>query len=135
MAFISQDKKKEISTQLTPILKKHGVKATLSIRNHMVLVLTIREGAVDFMESFGNVNHQVAPPTYIDVNPYHYQNHFDGPSLNFLNEAFHVLNHGNWDKSDISTDYFNVGWYVEVHIGKWNKPYRCTNQVGNSPGT
>jgi len=21
------------------------------------------------------------------------------------------------------TDYFNVGWYIDVNIGKWNKPY------------
>jgi len=34
-----------------------------------------------------------------------------------------VMNTGNWDKSDIQTDYFNVGWYVDVNIGKWNKPY------------
>jgi hypothetical protein len=33
------------------------------------------------------------------------------------------MNDGNWDKSDIQSDYFNVGWYVDVNIGKWNKPY------------
>jgi hypothetical protein len=33
------------------------------------------------------------------------------------------MNAGNWDKSDIQTDYFNVGWYIDVNIGKWNKPY------------
>jgi hypothetical protein len=33
------------------------------------------------------------------------------------------MNDGNFDKSDIQSDYFHVGWYVSVNIGKWNKPY------------
>jgi hypothetical protein len=34
------------------------------------------------------------------------------------------MNTGNWDESDIQTDYFNVGWYVDVKIGSWQKPYK-----------
>jgi hypothetical protein len=33
------------------------------------------------------------------------------------------LNTGNHDNSDSQTDYFDVGWYVDVKVGKWNKPY------------
>jgi hypothetical protein len=33
------------------------------------------------------------------------------------------MNMGNHDNSDIMTDYFDVGWYVDVNIGLWNKPY------------
>jgi hypothetical protein len=29
----------------------------------------------------------------------------------------------NHDNSDIMTDYFDVGWYVNIYVGKWNKPY------------
>lgn len=46
-----------------------------------------------------------------------------GQALEFLKKAFAVLNNGNHDNSDISTDYFDVGWYVNVRIGEWNKPY------------
>ena len=60
---------------------------------------------------------------YDDVNPYHFQNHYDGVALEFMKEIFVAMNDGNWDKSDIQTDYFNVGWYVDVNIGKWDKPY------------
>jgi hypothetical protein len=31
---------------------------------------------------------------------------------------------GNHDKSDVMTDYFNVGWYIDINIGKWDKPYK-----------
>jgi hypothetical protein len=30
---------------------------------------------------------------------------------------------GNHDRSDIQSDYFDVGWYVDVNIGSWNRPY------------
>ena len=59
----------------------------------------------------------------VDVNPYWYQEHFSGKAKNFLTEVFTVMNKGNHDNSDIQTDYFDVGWYVNVNIGKWNKPY------------
>jgi hypothetical protein len=22
------------------------------------------------------------------------------------------------------TDYFDVGWYIDINVGKWNKPYQ-----------
>jgi hypothetical protein len=24
------------------------------------------------------------------------------------------------------TDYFDVGWYIEINVGKWNKEYNLT---------
>jgi hypothetical protein len=29
----------------------------------------------------------------------------------------------NHDNSDIMTDYFDVGWYLNINVGGWNKPY------------
>jgi hypothetical protein len=34
------------------------------------------------------------------------------------------MNNGNWNNSRIEVDYFDVGWYIDVNIGKWNKPYK-----------
>jgi hypothetical protein len=33
---------------------------------------------------------------------------------------------GNHDRSDSMTDYFDVGWYISINVGKWNKPYEMT---------
>jgi hypothetical protein len=33
------------------------------------------------------------------------------------------MNVGNHDRSDIQSDYFDVGWYVDVNVGAWNQPY------------
>jgi hypothetical protein len=35
-----------------------------------------------------------------------------------------AMNDGNWDNSDPQTDYFNVGWYSYIKIGRFGKPYK-----------
>jgi hypothetical protein len=27
------------------------------------------------------------------------------------------------------TDYFDVGWYIDIKIGKWDKPYNFTGEI------
>ena len=34
-----------------------------------------------------------------------------------------AMNIGNHDNSDLQTDYYDVGWYVNLQFGRWNKPY------------
>ena len=34
------------------------------------------------------------------------------------------MNDGNHDNSEIQYDYFDVGWYIDVNIGRWNQPYQ-----------
>ena len=58
------------------------------------------------------------------INNYWYQDHFTGKSLEFLNKLVPLMMVGNHDNSDIMTDYFDVGWYIDINIGRWNKPYQ-----------
>ena len=131
MAYYSQERKAKIAPQIKAILKKYNVKGSLSVENHMTVVLTIRSGKLDFIENFNTtgLNRPVGSVamSYIGVNPYHYTSHFSGECLDFLSEVMSVLNEGNHDNSDIQTDYFDVGWYVDINIGKWNKPYILEN--------
>ena len=136
MAYMSQDRKTKIAPVVKAICKKYGVKGSLSVRSHSTLCLTIKSGSIDFIGNSNKVcgksHYQVAngfkPNTsgYCDVNPYWYQDHYDGKALRFLKEVLAAMNDGNYDHSDIQTDYFNVGWYVNVNIGRWNQPYQLT---------
>ena len=129
---MNQERKAERAPAIKAILKKYNVKGSLAVRNHMTLVLNIKSGAIDFI---GNFNKTVSSDFYLsargftpaekslDVNPYHYQDHFSGDAKAFMQEVFAVMNSGNHDRSDIQSDYFDVGWYVDVNIGQWNKPY------------
>jgi hypothetical protein len=130
MAYMNQEKKARISALLKPVLNKYGVKGTLAVRNHMTIVLNIKAGAIDFIQNYlETVGDRCSDKAYVenrrslDVNPYHYQNHFSGTAKQFLSEVLMAMNAGNHDNSDIQTDYFDVGWYVDVNIGQWNKPY------------
>ena len=121
MAYMNQEKKAKIAPQVKAILKKYNVKASLAVSNHMTLVLNVKQGPIDFINDFGNS--EDAAKFGIQVNPYHYKSHFTGKSVKFLEEVITAMNDGNHDRSDIQSDYFDVGWYVDVNIGQWNKPY------------
>ena len=134
MAYMNQERKQKIAKTLKPILAKYKVKGSLSVRNHMSIVLTLKSGAIDFIGNSnrvcGNDHYQVArgfkPTTsgYDQVNPYWFQDHYDGKAKAFLTEAFKALKSADWyDESNAMIDYFNIAYYVDINIGKWDKPY------------
>jgi len=124
MAYVSQELKAKIAPKVKAILKKYKVKGSLAVNHHSTLVLNIKEGALDMYKDFAKS--EDAEKFGIQVNPYWYKEHFSGKTKAFLSEVIPAMNDGNWDKSDIQSDYFNVGWYVSVNIGKWNKPYQLS---------
>jgi hypothetical protein len=137
MAYFNQQRKQERAPAIKAILKKYGIKGSLAVRNHSTFVLNVKSGSIDFIENFiqtdANVMHggkmsqdQIAyirKNKSLDVNVYWYKEHFSGKAKAFLQEVITTMNTGNHDNSDIQTDYFDVGWYVDVNIGTWNKPY------------
>lgn len=131
MAYMSQERKAKIAPAVKAILKKYGVKGTLAVRSHSTLVLNIKSGMIDFIENY-NKTVEARPGGFrtgspaencLDVNPYWYNEHFSGKALKFIDEIMRAMNTGNHNNSRIEVDYFDVGWYVDVNIGRWNKPY------------
>ena len=92
----------------------------------MELVLKISEGKIDFIKNINETNdrdHIIKDS--IDVNPYHFQNHFSGSARDFLAKAFAALKGEDYfNKSDVMTDYFHVSHYFSIQIGQWDKPYK-----------
>ena len=122
MAYVSQDLNAKLAPKIKAVLAKYGVKGSLAVRNHSTLVLNIKSGKIDFIGNFNSVNKNGSRFTpadgSIDVNPYWYHEHFSGKAKLFLAEILAAMNSGNHNNSDIQTDYFDVGWYVDVNIGK-----------------
>jgi ABC-type phosphate transport system auxiliary subunit len=110
------------------LCKKFGVNGSLSVDNHSLVRLTLHKGKLDFVGNYNanNKHRYDAEGGYIQVNHYHLDSHFKGDVLAFLTEANAILNQGNHNRSDVMSDYFDVGWYVNIHVGKWNKPYALT---------
>jgi len=126
---MTQEKKAALAPQIKSILKKHGLKGSLSVRNHSSLVLTITEGSIDFYENMletARENHRSTEymTKDIDVNPYWYHREFSGYPLEVVTELITAMNDGNHDNSNAQIDYFDVGWYIDMNIGKYSKPYQ-----------
>lgn len=141
MAYVS----KELKTKVAGLLKdefgantkadiaSRGFKYSLSVHNHSTLVLTISEGTLDFIgnyldtvkrEGYEYDRKDLAPVTYIDVNEYRIDRSFSGHIFEILNKIKDILNTDNYNNSDLMTDYHDVGHYISIRIGKWDKPYR-----------
>ena len=133
MAYVSQDLKAKLAPQIKAVLKKYGMKGTIAVRNHMTLVVNLKAGKLDLI---GNYNETVNENPrfkndmrprevvkYMDINRYWYHEHFTGECKAFLDELLPAMMTGNHDNSDIMTDYFDVGWYVDINVGQWDKPY------------
>ena len=122
MAYMNQDKKKVIASKLKPVLKKYGVKGTLSVRNHSSIVLNVKAGKIDFFKDYGD--QEDAKKFGIQVNPYWFHDHFEGKAKEFLADAFDALKSaGYYDNSDAQIDYFDTAYYYNINIGNWKKPY------------
>lgn len=137
---MSQETKAKIVAAVKPILKKYGLKGTFAVQNHSTIVLNIKSGKIDFVENYiatdANVSHgrkmaqdqidYIRKNKSLDVNPYWFHEHFSGNAKKALTEIFAAMKKaGNWfDNSDAQIDYFHTAYYVDVNIGKWNKPYQ-----------
>lgn len=138
MAYINQERKKQLEPAIKALLKEYGLKGSLRISHHSTLILTIAAGEIDFIGNYnetGERNHYRAiswcPATdYIQANHYHLDKTFSGRAFEALDKLRDAMMIGNHDRSDISSDYFDVGWWIAIHIGAWNKPYICTAPAG-----
>lgn len=125
---MNQEKKAKIAAAIKPLLKKYNLKGSLSVRNHMSIVLTIKSGSIDFIGNFNEYNassDRFNPATNsIDVNPYWYKDHFDGVAKAALSEIVPAMYSADYyDNSDSQSDYFDTAYYIDVNVGNWNKPY------------
>jgi hypothetical protein len=119
MAFISKEEKNAKAVLLRALGKRYGVSLTVVRHNHSTIVLNISKGKIDFFSEY-NLEDDSG---YIQVNHYRINYNFCGISQEFLNEAFRILNNGNYNNSDSMIDYFDIGFYIDINIGKFRKPY------------
>ena len=112
---MNQEKKSKIAAAIKPVLKKYGLKATLSVHNHSSICVNIKSGPIDF----GGDN--------VQVNPYWLDDHYSGTALKALKEIKKSLLVANYyDNTNAQIDYFDTAYYYHINVGKWNKPYQLT---------
>jgi hypothetical protein len=132
MAYMNQERKNQLAPGIKKVLADYGMKATIAT-DRFTIKINVKEGPLDLV---GDFNKTVASERerkgqkwtdmdYVDVNPYWFKNQFSNiDNLQFVEKLLMAANDGNWDKSDSQIDYFNVGWYVDLNIGRYDKPYK-----------
>ena len=119
MAYMNQEKKRVIAINLKKILPK-GWKVSLGVRNHSTICCTIKSAPVNLLANF---EERQIRENHVTVNHYYLENSFEGQTLETMKQINEALNTDNFNHSDIQTDYFHVGHYVDLQIGAWNKPF------------
>lgn len=138
MAYMNQEKKKQIVEKAKPILKKYGMKATFKCSTHSI-TCTLKSGSIDFIGNMNRERNDLLNPHKVDyealryryhfaINQYWYNEHYvDGPAKNFIREMNDAFKAADWyDRSDIQTDYFDTAYYYNLEVGSWGKPYILT---------
>ena len=118
MAYISQQDKKDLAPAIKAVLKTYGMKGTISINHHSSLVVTVQSGVLDFSDHFSHGD------GYIQVNTYHIDSWYSGTIKRFLQDLLKTMKGTKrYNNSDARVDYFDIAYYMDINIGKWNKPY------------
>jgi hypothetical protein len=111
MAYFSKEQKAAIAPKIKSLLSEYGMKGSLAIENYSRVVLNLKSGPIDFGKG------------YIQVNPYWVADHYSAKAREFLLKAVEILNTDNYNNSDSQSDYFDRGFYVSIHVGRWDRDY------------
>jgi hypothetical protein len=124
MAFMNQERKKRIAEDLKKVIPADW-KYSLKVRNHSTICLTIRQAPVDLLQEARNAGANIDKASMeYGLNPYYWDKLDWSPKVRkALQGIFDAMYKGNHDNSDPMTDYFDVGWYVDVQIGEWDNPF------------
>ena len=140
MAYMNQERKAQLAPAIRAVLKKYGVKGSISVHNHSSLEVTIKSGELDFISEANRFNREYAERTgqrfypvtdYYQANPYKGEDAYSDPTVGaFFKELTAAMRGDIWyDNSDIMTDYFDTAYYLYINIGRWDKPYAYTGAM------
>ena len=116
MAWMNQEKKKAIAAELKKVVPADW-KWTLGVRHHSTIVMTVAHTPKCVPDFFND------KPGDFSLNPYYPERGIHKEYHDTVKSILKALNLNNHDNSDAQTDYFDVGHYVELRFGLWNKPY------------
>ncbi len=89
MAWMSQEKKKALAPAIKAVLKKYGIKGSIAVRHHSTLVVNLKSGPVDFVNSVNPDKRSFdggIPEFHHQVNTYWIGEHWIGDAQALLME-------------------------------------------------
>lgn len=136
MAYVSVEMKAKLAPKIKAICKKYGVKASIAVRHHSTLVLNISSSKIDFIKNYNETVSQrndfrangfCEVKDDLQVNTCWAHEHFSGKAKKFFEEMIPAMKGPDYfDDSDSQVDYFHTSHYLDINIGRWNKPFKVT---------
>lgn len=137
MAYVSKEVIEQVRTDLKALNKKFDVKTTVAGLHGLTLRVTIAEGVIDFGSNMSDcvLNEWHAKPYKesrakylqeckgVNINHYYTDKQFSGIALEYIEKLIAIIKKQHWDESDAMTDYFHCSFYIDIKIGRWDKPY------------
>jgi hypothetical protein len=125
MAYITKEKTAEIRTKL----KKEFPEIKFSVRRetgsmYASLRVAIMKAPYEFIpqdaldEAGGTRDITFARTSWLDDSA------TGKIAKNILTRILDICNEGNYNNSRPEVDYFDVGWYCNITIGKWGQPFQ-----------
>ncbi len=129
---------KELKQMISAELKKAGIpkewKTSLSVRDCRYVRFSIKAAPVDLLKKINEKNArryyldgygQATPLNHVQMNHVGIED-FDGETYEIMHKIVLALNAFNYDNSDSQVDYFDCGYYANIHIGEIGEPFQVT---------
>ena len=119
MAYINAESTKAIRENLKKAFP--SIKFSVKNQHHSTVAISIMASSLELnahtLEAIKNYGNASVSPYWLDQSDYCQE------TKETLMAIFDIANKGNHNNSDSQSDYFDVGWYVNLEFGQWNKPY------------
>lgn len=123
MAYISTETVKEIKSNIKRVFPtKEGYKFSITKRDSMEVCVSVLSAPINF---------DLEGRSYKSINHYWIDSNYEGKQLRFLKQLKSLIE-GNagtqYDRNagDMGADYPDCNYYIDISLGKWNKPFTCT---------
>ncbi len=128
MAYMNKEKKAKIVEAVKAVLPK-GWKATFAVRHYSTIVMTVQSAPLDLAETF-QLSDWEKENSHFSINPYRPINRVKDIALrDSIQKVVDALNTDNHDNSDVMTDYFDVGHYVDLQFGTHAKGFKDSRKI------
>lgn len=123
MAFISKEQVKNIREALKKEFPKY--KFSVTNRDFSEVSISLMASDLDFIpiqasEYYLNNIKNGFFPIYKDL-----ETNWEGKTLEVFKKISEIAEGQGWyDNSNAQIDYFDTAYYIDISVGKWDKPYQ-----------
>ncbi|QIH37890.1 hypothetical protein G7A72_03330 [Flavobacterium sp. Sr18] len=119
MAYIKTETVKGMRNEIKNLFPaKQGWKFSITCINYSTVRCAILAAPIELRMDLTR--------SHESVNNYYIESHYEAnpAAKEVLTKINSVLNQDNYNNSDAMVDYFDVGHYISLSVGEWNKPFQ-----------